>query len=136
MAYKRRSTTSKGTGVRRTTTYNRKTGGITRSTSIKTSKQNRVTYSTGPKGQSRVTRTHTDANGYVTRTSQNLNPKPPKVKKPPKQKVYKPPKIKAPKVSKVKVTRTRSRRSRGGSISPTAALWWVLGIIFFIAVFG
>lgn len=148
MAYKRTSSTSKS-GVRRTNTYNRKTGGTTRSMSIGT-KHTRVTYSTGPNGKSSVTRTYKSGDGFITRTTKSLTPKTPKVKKI-KTKVYKPPKppkIKAPKVTrpkqyrpkKTRVSRsrsyTRSYGSYSGSSDTSTFWWWVVGFIILFVIFS
>lgn len=116
--WKRSSTTSRS-GVRRTTTHNRSTG-TTRSMSVPNGKYNRTTYSTTPKGQTKITRTQKSASGYITRTTQTLG-KTTKPKKPPKPKAYKPPK--APKMPKIKTIKTkaykpktyRRRRSSGGN---------------------
>lgn len=146
MAYKRTTHTSKGTGNRRTTTHNRKTG-TTHTTSFKNGKHGRITYTTDPKGRQKVTRTYT-AGGYTTRTTKSLTPKTPKVKKI-KTKVYKPPKppkIRSPKITrpktyrpkKIRFTRSRSRSygTYNGSSGGTGILWLALAFFIILVIVG
>lgn len=128
--FRRTSSTSKGTGVRRTTTYNR-TKGITRSTSVKSGKYNRTTYTRTPKGELKITKTAKGASGFITRTIKNHS----KVSKPKfaKTKVTKAPKIKFanPPKTKTKTYRPRRSRSTGGNIG---AGWLIIAVIILLFI--
>ena len=141
MAYKRTSNTSKGTGVKSTTTRNTN-GKVTRSFSTKDGNTRRTTTQ-HQNGSVTLTTTSKGASGYTTRkvlspkkvkpkivkskSAKTTKTKITKFKAPLKPKLYKPratPRTK-------NVNRRRSTKSKPVSLTAVA---WILGFMFLAAI--